>query len=85
MKVQTTRPFDRDYARLPDEVKERVDKQLAFLINNPRHPSLRLKKIRGAEGMWEARVTLGYRKTLQMAGDTLILRRIGAHDVLREP
>lgn len=85
MKVQTTRPFDRDYARLPEEVKERVDKQLALLLSNPRHPSLRLKKIRGAEEIWEARVTRGYGMTLQIVGDTFVLRRIGAHDVLREP
>jgi hypothetical protein len=27
----------------------------------------------------------GYRMTLTIAGDTFILRRIGAHDVLRHP
>jgi len=47
MKVQTTRPFDRDYARLPGEIKDRVDKQLALLLGNPRHPSLRLPAIAG--------------------------------------
>ncbi len=85
MKVQTTRPFDRDYAQLPEEVKGRVDKQLALLLSNPRHPSLRLKKIRGTAEIWEARVTRGYRMTLEIAGDTFILRRVGAHYVLKEP
>ena len=85
MKVQTTRPFDRDYARLPKEIKDRVDKQLALLLTNPRHPSLRLKKIRGAEDIWEVRVSKAYRMTLHIVGDTLILRRIGPHDVVREP
>lgn len=85
MKFQTTRPFAHDYARLPAEVKGPVDKQLALLLSNPRHPSLRLKKIRGTEDIWEARVTRGYRMTLQIAGDTFILRRIGAHDLLKEP
>ena len=85
MKFQTTRPFAHDYARLPAEVKERVDKQLVLLLSNPRHPSLRLKKIRGTEDIWEVRVSRGYRLTLQIAGDTFILRRIGAHNVLREP
>ena len=85
MNIQTTRPFDHDYARLPEEVKQRVDKRLALLLSNPRHPSLRLKKVRGTEDIWEARVTRGYRMTLQIAGDTFILRRTGAHDVLKEP
>lgn len=85
MKIQTTRPFDRDYGRLPEEVKERVDKQLALLMSNPQHPSLRLKRIRGTADIWEARVTRSDRITLQIAGDTFILRRVGPHDVLRQP
>ena len=84
MKVQTTRPFDQDYVGLPEELKERVDKQLALLLTNPRHPSLRLKRIRGTADIWELRVTRAYRLTLQVAGDTYILRRVGPHDVLRQ-
>ena len=85
MKVQTTRPFDRDYARLPQQIKDQSYKQLALLLENPRHPSLQLKKMRGTADIWEARITRGYSLTLLMVGDTLILRRIGPHDVLREP
>jgi mRNA-degrading endonuclease RelE of RelBE toxin-antitoxin system len=85
MKIQTTRPFDRDYARLPEDIKDRADKQLTLLLTNPRHPSLRLKRVRGTDDIWEARITRGYRMTLTIAGDTFILRRIGAHDVLRHP
>jgi len=85
MKVETTRPFDRDYSRLPPSIKERVDKQLALLLSNPGHPSLRLKKMRGAEDIWEVRITGGYRLTLVIAGELLVLRRVGPHDVLRQP
>jgi mRNA-degrading endonuclease RelE of RelBE toxin-antitoxin system len=85
MKVQTTRLFDQDYSRLPGNIKDRADKQLALLMENPRHPSLGLNKVRGTADIWEARITRGYRITLTIAGDTYILRRIGAHDVLRRP
>ena len=85
MKVQTTRLFDQDYAGLAEEFKERVDNQLALLLTNPRHPSLRLKRIRRTADIWEVRVTRGYRMTLQLAGDTFIFRRVGPHDVLRQP
>ncbi len=78
MKFQTTRPFDRDYAGLPEEIKERVEKQLALLLLNPSHPSLRLKRIRGTADIWEVRVSRSYRLTLQLAGDTYLLRRVGA-------
>ena len=85
MKLQTTRPFDRDYAELPEGKKERVDKQLALLLLNPRHPSLRLKRIRGAADIWEVRVSRNYRLTLQLAGDTYLLRRVGSHEVIERP
>ena len=85
MKVQTTRLFDQDYSRLPSNIKDRADKQLALLMENPRHPSLGLKKVRGTADIWEARITRGYRITPTIVGDTCILRRIGVHDVLRRP
>lgn len=85
MNIQPTRSFTRDYRGLQEELKGRVDKQVAFLLNNPRHPSLHLKKIRGTDGVWEVRVTLGYRITFQIVGETLVLRRVGTHDVLKEP
>jgi mRNA interferase RelE/StbE len=82
--AETTRPFDRDYARLPTRVKDQVDKQLSLLLSNPRHPSLHLKRIRGTDGLWEARITRSYRVTLEIAGETYILRRVETHDVLQE-
>jgi mRNA interferase RelE/StbE len=85
MKIQTSRPFDQDYSRLPGNIKDRADKQLTLLMENPQHPSLRLKKVRGTDDIWEARITRGYRMTLTIVGDTYILRRIGVHDVLRRP
>ncbi len=85
MKLQTTRPFDRDYAGLPEETKERVEKQLALLLLNPSHPSLRLKRIKGTADIWEVRVSRNYRLTLQLAGDTYLLRRVGPHDVFDRP
>jgi len=85
MIIQTTGPFDRDYAGLPDLIKEQADKQLSFFLGNPHHPSLRIKKIKGHEKIWEGRVTKNYRFTLQIEGETYILRRIGTHNILKTP
>ena len=85
MNVQTTRPFERDYARLPEALKDLVDKQLSLLLSNPRHPSLGLKRIQGTRGLWEARVSRSHRLTLEIVGETYILRRVGTHDVLNQP
>ena len=85
MRILTTKPFDEDYDRLPDSIKERVDKQLALLLENPRHPSLRVKKIKGHPNIWEGRITKQYRFTFQIIEDLWLLRRIGTHSILNTP
>jgi mRNA-degrading endonuclease RelE of RelBE toxin-antitoxin system len=85
MKIQTTRPFEKDYNALPETVKERADKQFFLLLENPDHPSLRLKKIKGHPSIWEGRITKSYRFTFQISGDVYLLRRIGTHDILKTP
>jgi mRNA-degrading endonuclease YafQ of YafQ-DinJ toxin-antitoxin module len=39
--------------------------------------------MKGLEGIWEASVSMSYRITYELAGDTLILRRIGTHGILK--
>jgi mRNA-degrading endonuclease RelE of RelBE toxin-antitoxin system len=85
MRIQTTRPFDEDYSALPDYIKKQADKQFIILTENPHHPSLRLKKIKGHPNIWEGRVTKSYRFTFQISGEVYLLRRVGTHDVLKTP
>jgi mRNA interferase RelE/StbE len=84
-KIQTTRPFDEDYNALPESIKDRADKQFVLLLENPYHPSLRIKKIKGHPNIWEGRVTKNYRFTFQISREIYILRRIGSHDILKTP
>jgi len=83
VKIRRTNSFLKDYQGLPAEMQTRVDKQLARLLENPRHPSLRLKKLKGTQ-IFEVRITGGYRLTLSFEEDVLVLRRVGKHDLLRE-
>lgn len=46
------------YWKLPNEIRELADKNYALLKENPRHPSLQLKRI---EELWSARVGQHYR------------------------
>ena len=85
MKVIRLKPFLEDYKRLPVDIQKRLDKQLEFLIRDPRHSSLRRKKIRGTKDIWEVRVTREYRMTFCVRGDRIVLRRVGTHDILRKP
>jgi mRNA-degrading endonuclease RelE of RelBE toxin-antitoxin system len=85
MRIQTTRPFDRDYDDLPEPIKEQTDKQLSLFLDNPHHPSIRIKKIKGYPKIWEGRITKNYRFTFQIEGEIYILRRIGTHNILKTP
>lgn len=85
MEFQTTRLFDKDYDALSENIKEQADKKLTLMLQNPHHPSLKLKKIRGYPDIWEGRISRSYRFTFQIYGNTYLLRRIGTHDILRRP
>ena len=85
MKLARTARFARDFRSLPTDIQRRAAKQLQLLLNNPRHPSLRIKKMEGAQDIWEGRISKIYRFTFQVRHDTYILRRIGTHDILGTP
>jgi len=81
--IRRTDAFLRDYRALPIEIRERVEKQLRLLLEDFRHPSLRLKKLKGTD-KFEIRISKGYRLTLRFDKEHLELRRVGTHDILRE-
>ncbi len=58
MKHFTSSDFWSLYGKLPREIRELADKSYRLLKENPRHPSLQLKRI---EEMWSVRVGQHYR------------------------
>lgn len=85
MKAVFTKSFEKDYKKLPPSVQRRTDKQLSLLMSNPRHPSLRTKKLQGTTDVWEISISREYRMTFTIVEDCLFLRRVGTHDVLKSP
>lgn len=88
MKIIRSDSFKHDYQKLSEDLQRRADKQLGFFLQDPHHPSLRVKKMEGKWGelgIFEARVTKDYRFTFMIQGDEYILRRIGPHDILKNP
>jgi mRNA interferase RelE/StbE len=82
MNIKAYERFRRAYRELPLDVQRRIDKQVTFLSENMHHPSLRTKKIKGREGIWEARVDYHHRLTFEIVKDTIFLRVVGNHDVV---
>ncbi len=84
MIIEFTNSFKADYQHLPAHIQKQTDKSLKLLVANPRHSSLRVKRIQGTHDVWEARVTLAYRMTFNWKGDLVTLRRVGTHDIVKK-
>jgi hypothetical protein len=66
MQIRTTSHFDRSYANAPPAIKRAFLKQVAFLLDDIRHPSLHAKKYDAER--WQARVTRDWRFYFRIEG-----------------
>ncbi len=58
-----------------------VEKFLHLIEENPQHPSLRVKKVQGTAGIFEASLNMAIRITFEyIKPDAIYLRNIGEHD-----
>jgi hypothetical protein len=74
---RTTDRFWQRYWSLPKDVQALADKCFQRLKDNPRHPSLQLKKV---GTFWSARVGLSHRALAVEDGEDRIWVWIGRHD-----
>ncbi len=77
--------FERDYKKLTLQEKDKVNKAFLKMEEDLGYPSLSVKKIKGTDNIWEARVSLSLRITFTLEGDKIYLRTIGYHDTLKNP
>jgi len=86
MKFRRTGHFKKAYYSLPQEIREKVAKAFRFFQEDIHHPSLGIKKIQGAKGIWEGRIDRDYRFTFHYeknadTGETIcVFRNIDSHD-----
>lgn len=80
MQIAKTDNFSKQYQKLSLKIQKKIDKQLGFLMQDIRHPSLRSKKMAGFENVWEGRIDRFYRFVFHIEGDIIIVSRVGPHD-----
>ena len=88
MVIKTSKDFEKEFKKLPTDLKELAKKKLQLFLNNPSHPSLRIKKVQGYHedpSIMELSVTMAIRMTFQNFSDFLYLRHIGTHEIFRSP
>jgi mRNA-degrading endonuclease RelE of RelBE toxin-antitoxin system len=76
---RTTREFREAFARLPEEIRRQAREAHKLFRENPRHPSLRFKKVNPEGGIYSVRVGLGYRALGAMQGSRIVWYWIGSH------
>lgn len=80
MNASFTPHFQRSYQKLSKEIQVAFDKQLVFLLQNMRHPSLQAKKYDEARDLWQVRVTGSYRCYFKVLDNQYVFHEIRAHD-----
>jgi len=79
MEIRFLEQAVRQYKKLPHQLQKKTDKQLLFLRDNLKHPSLNVKKMEGEE-KYEARVDWHYRLTFLIREQIIYILSIGPHD-----
>jgi hypothetical protein len=77
MRSLATPDFWTNYAKLPPNIKLRARAAYRLWRDNPRHPSLRFKKV---GDVWCVRIGKGYRALAILEVDTYFWFWIGNHD-----
>ena len=87
LKLTLTERFRKSARELDPGTWDKLRKQLGLLAADSRHPSLRVKKIKGTGSIFEARVDRDVRFTFEFgAGREIVLRVVGPHDpTLKKP
>jgi mRNA-degrading endonuclease RelE of RelBE toxin-antitoxin system len=86
MNFKRSERFKQAYKLLPKKIQQKALKAFTLLAQDPRHPSLRIKKIKGLEGIWEGRIDRQYRFTFHYGEDpltgehTCVFRNLDNHD-----
>ena len=87
--------FLRDFRRLTDEEEAAWERALALFVQGLRTrrfaPILRIKRVQGYQGVWEmtwapdGRATFHYGTEVRLGTPHIVWRRIGTHEIFREP
>ena len=82
-----TRRFKKQLRAKSEQDRVAIQRALERLLDDPGYPSLETKKVRGTDGIWEARASRSLRVTFEFdEAGYITLRNNCSHDaVLRDP
>ena len=84
LQITFTDRFQKHYKNLTDIEKKQFKNKLAIFSENPMHPSLHVKRIKGTPDLFEFSVNMNIRVIWFYEGEQLVaLVDIGHHDILK--
>lgn len=82
-KITYSKRFAKNYKKLSETEKTQVKNKVKILLSNPKHPSLRTKKIKGLKNTFESSVNMDIRLIWNFQEKSLILiLDVGHHKIL---
>jgi len=79
MLIRLTDGAIKQYKSLSKQLQKKADKQFSYLIEDFRHPSLKIKKYQGFENLWQARIDKSYRFYFHVVEPYCIIVSIISH------
>ena len=77
--------FKKSYKKLTVREQNLVQDKVMILSENPMHPSLRVKRIKGTADLFECSINMDIRVIWYYEGDEIILLLdVGHHDILNK-
>ncbi|HHV16387.1 MAG TPA: type II toxin-antitoxin system mRNA interferase toxin, RelE/StbE family [Gelria sp.] len=84
-RITYTERFKKHYKKLHHNEKKQIKRKVEMLAENPKHPSLRCKRIQGTNNLFECSVNMDIRIIWFYEDDKLImLVDVGHHDILNQ-
>lgn len=74
--------FKKDYQKLPARIQRKLNKQLRFLAENPKHPSLKIHHLGKSGVYWEFYVDRAYRGIFRISKKGFELLFAGTHRLI---
>lgn len=82
-KIIVTRKFEKDLKKLTYAEQRQVASKLKILQNNPLYPSLRTKRIKGFDVLFECSINMDIRILWQYKGEDIIITiDVGHHSLV---
>ena len=82
--ILLSRQFKKSFSKLQQIEKKAFYDKLSLFIENHKHPSLRTKKIKGSEILFESSINMSIRVIwTYQNGNLILMLDIGHHDILK--